>query len=287
MKKILFSLWLLSFPVGATNFNAGLEAYLRKDYGRALEIWQKLIDNDTRISSTFVLEDIDPHEKSLAQYGVGLLYWQGLGVEQSYPQAMRWLLQAAENGHKGAALKLAVLYLEGLAGEKNEQKAAEWMLVAAQASLPDAQYNLGLMYLNGTGLIKDRQQAISWLKKASDAGVDDAAKVLAKLSSNKPAENHISAQTLNETQQKSQQLYAIQIAAMNDKEKASELSKHYAGRIALKSYRKKVKQQEWYVLLHCCFASRNEAKQALATLPAKLLTQKPFITTTSSLLPLN
>lgn len=286
MKIIFLGLWLLSFSVGATSFNDGLEAYNRQDFQRAFEIWQKLIDSETRISNTFVLEDIDPHEKSLAQYGIGLLYWQGKGIEQSYTQSFHWLSQAAENGHKGAALKLAVLYLEGLAGKKNAQKAAKWMLTAAEAGLPDAQYNLGLMYLNGNGLAKSKKQGISWLQKASASGIEDAKEVLAALSPDTPRQIPNSPQTTDKTHQSpDQQHYAIQIAAMIDKQQADNLAKHYAGNIALRLYRKKVKQQEWYALLHCCFSSRNKAEQVLATLPTKLRAQKPFIITVSTLLP--
>ncbi|BFU97016.1 MAG: exported protein of unknown function [Nitrospira sp.] len=74
-----------------------------------------------------------------AQYNLGLLYDQGLGVPQSDALALRWYTQAAERGE------------------------------------PRAQYNLGIMYMNGQGTTPDPVQAYYWFSLAVAQGESKAA----------------------------------------------------------------------------------------------------------------
>jgi len=69
-----------------------------------------------------------------AQYNLGLLYDQGLGVPQSDALALRWYTQAAERGE------------------------------------PRAQYNLGIMYMNGQGTAPDPVLAYFWFSLAIAQG---------------------------------------------------------------------------------------------------------------------
>jgi len=73
-----------------------------------------------------------------AQYNLGLLYDQGVGVPQSDALALRWYTQAAERGE------------------------------------PRAQYNLGIMYMNGQGTAPDPVQAYYWFSLAVAQGESKA-----------------------------------------------------------------------------------------------------------------
>lgn len=46
-----------------------------------------------------------------AQANLGLLLYMGLGINRDLPQAIKWLLQAIEQGRGDAAHNLATLYL--------------------------------------------------------------------------------------------------------------------------------------------------------------------------------
>ncbi|MEN6604756.1 MAG: tetratricopeptide repeat protein, partial [Bryobacteraceae bacterium] len=90
------------------------DAYNRGDYATAVREWKWLATRD--------------HE--LAQYNLGVMYAQGVGVAQDDAEAARWFREAAQRGHARA------------------------------------QYNLGSMYFNGNGVAKDYVQAHMWLSLA-------------------------------------------------------------------------------------------------------------------------
>lgn len=98
------------------------KAYLKGDYGKSAKELESLANlGDAR-----------------AQYNLGLLYDQGLGVPQSDALALRWYTQAAERGE------------------------------------PRAQYNLGIMYMNGQGTAPDPVQAYYWFSLAVAQGESKA-----------------------------------------------------------------------------------------------------------------
>lgn len=49
-----------------------------------------------------------------AQYNIGLCYYQGRSVEQSYADAAKWWKKAAEQGHAYAQYNLGMCYLKSL-----------------------------------------------------------------------------------------------------------------------------------------------------------------------------
>ena len=77
----------------------------------------------------------------MAQYCLGVLYANGIGIEQSYTEAIYWYQKAAEQG-------LAV-----------------------------AQYSLGVAYYN----VRYYTQAIYWWEKACENGVEEACEILNKI----------------------------------------------------------------------------------------------------------
>ena len=73
---------------------------------------------------------------ALAQCNLGILYDNGLDdngyvVEGSRPEAVRWLLAAAEQGLPRAQVKLAELYADGANTSDSRATACGWFLVAA------------------------------------------------------------------------------------------------------------------------------------------------------------
>ena len=95
----------------SADFQRGLEAAQRGDFATALREWEPLAEQG----------DSD------AQYSLGFMYANGLGVPQDYKTAVKWYTLAAEQGND-----IAQLYL-------------------------------GLSYALGKGVIQDRFYAYMWL----------------------------------------------------------------------------------------------------------------------------
>ena len=47
------------------------------------------------------------------QHSLGLMYKQGRGVPQYMDEAARWILMAAEEGHRSAYSQIGIMYWEG------------------------------------------------------------------------------------------------------------------------------------------------------------------------------
>jgi uncharacterized protein len=66
-----------------------------------------------------------------AQYNVGVMYEEGLGVPIDYTEAVGWLLQAAEQGNSEAKNHLGFLYLYGRGVSQDYVSAHMWFDLAA------------------------------------------------------------------------------------------------------------------------------------------------------------
>ena len=106
----------------------------------------------------------------LAQNNLGYLYEHGLGVEQSYSEALSWYSRAAEAGLGYAQYNLATLYHYGRGASKNQSAALVWYTAAANSKLPEAQYMMGEYQREGWGGKKDAALALSWYLKAAKQG---------------------------------------------------------------------------------------------------------------------
>ena len=138
---------------------------------RIVEIEKKLTANE-KITS----EELEYYEQAAqqgnaeAQYNLGYIYYNGLGVAQNYQKAIYYTEQAAQQGHSGAQYNLGYIYYKGLGVEQNYQKAKEYYEQAAQQGHPEAQYNLGYIYYNGLGVAQNYQKAIYYTEQAAQQG---------------------------------------------------------------------------------------------------------------------
>ena len=146
-----------------------------------------------------------------AQYNLGLSFYAGRGVAEDMGEAMKWMREAAEGGHRGAQNFVGVqlhfgnepIVQDEVEGARWYRKSAEqgyhegqfnygvvlqcgsgvaqdhaaaayWFLKAAEQGHPDAQYSIGVMLAEGRGVDNDDGQAVAWLRKAAKAGDADA-----------------------------------------------------------------------------------------------------------------
>ena len=105
-----------------------------------------------------------------ARYNLGVLYHQGLGVEQNIDTAFGWYRAAAKAGHPEAQYNLGIAYIEGIGTPYDPAKAAMNFENAAKSGILEAAYNLGLIHENGLLGTAKPGEALKWYKLAADLG---------------------------------------------------------------------------------------------------------------------
>lgn len=123
-----------------------------------------------------------------AQFKIGEMYENGIGVAQNKREARYWFTRSANQGYELAGFKLLYwdLEIKGLIGD-NKAKVEELNNKAKRGNA-QAQYYLGIMYANGIGISKNPDVATDWLNKAASAGVLEAELELATLKEEKQLE---------------------------------------------------------------------------------------------------
>jgi uncharacterized protein len=105
---------IASIPAWA-DFQAGLDAYQKRDYVAAAKEWQPLADQGDAV----------------AQYNLGLLYLDGHGVPQSLAQAVDWFRRAAEQDYAPAQHNLGAMYGSGQGVKRDYIQAYKWLNLCA------------------------------------------------------------------------------------------------------------------------------------------------------------
>ena len=102
-----------------------------------------------------------------AQYSIGGMYFYGRGVPQDYSEAIAWYRRGAEQGHASAQYGLGSMYYRGHGVRQDHAEAAQWFLRGAEQGNIYAQWWLGIMFEEGTGVLQDYVQAHKWYNIAS------------------------------------------------------------------------------------------------------------------------
>lgn len=162
----------------------GLSLMYQGDYASAL----------TELQSSAKTGDVQ------AEYWLGHMYEQGLGINPDAAQAVTWWTKAAQAGSTQAKRALGVLYLQGEGVFQDFAKARMWLEEAANVGDAVAQRELGTLYAEGLGVNKDNIWAYVWydfaarsydrqaaklredlLKTMSTGDIEEAQKLAAKL----------------------------------------------------------------------------------------------------------
>jgi TPR repeat protein len=70
---------------------------------------------------------------SEAEFMLGVMYYQGHGVEQNRPIAAVWFHKSALKGHKGAQLAFGSIHIRGVGVYQNLGQAWKWLALAAKS----------------------------------------------------------------------------------------------------------------------------------------------------------
>ena len=109
-----------------------------------------------------------------AQFNLGDMYTDGLGVAQDYAEATLWYHSAAEQGHASGQDNLGSMYAAGRGVARDDAEAVRWYRLAAEQGHASGQNNLGVMYAAGRGVARDDAEAVRWYRLAAEQGHADA-----------------------------------------------------------------------------------------------------------------
>ena len=105
------------------------------------------------------------------QHCLGIMYEHGLlGSTQDLDQAFKWYTKAAVQGNPTAQYDLGIMYADGIGVPQDYALAIEWFTKSAEQGDLDAQVILGIRYENGVGVPQDYKQAAKWYTKATEQG---------------------------------------------------------------------------------------------------------------------
>ena len=147
---------------------AGVDAWSRGDYPRAVKEWQGPAQKG----------DAD------AQFNLGNAYRTGMGVPQDRVRAEELFARAAAQGH----LQASDIYGLILFDKGERSKALPLVRAAAERGEPRAQYLVGIAHFNGDLLPKDWPRAYALVSLAVQAEVPQARPALAQMDQYIPLE---------------------------------------------------------------------------------------------------
>lgn len=103
-----------------------------------------------------------------SQNYLGYWYEEGKnGLPVDYQEAYRWYQKAAEQGDSYAQYDIGWLFDNGLGVKENKREAVKWFKRAASKNNVDAIYRLGLCYYFANGVGMDRREALKLFRKAA------------------------------------------------------------------------------------------------------------------------
>ncbi|KAI9246878.1 hypothetical protein BDA99DRAFT_543066 [Phascolomyces articulosus] len=111
-----------------------------------------------------------------ALFRLGLMYEEGIGVEQDNDTAKRYFKAAADEGNAAAQFQLAIMYSFGRLGTRpNPQDANDYLYKSANAGYFRAQRHIGLTYLergphNQHHRNGSNKTAVQWFFRAASQG---------------------------------------------------------------------------------------------------------------------
>ena len=120
-----------------------------------------------------------------AQLSLGVLYYDGHGVLQSYMTAFELFNKAAAAGPSFATAKamanVGAMYADGRGVTKDDARSLDFEEKSVEMGNPNALRLIAIHYFNGAGVARDYQMAAQYLQQAVDIGDGYAMKFLANM----------------------------------------------------------------------------------------------------------
>ena len=149
------------------------ESYYQPVYEEEIE------QNEEDVQSQ--VDDDDECSTAEGCYRMAEAYYHGEGVRQSYDEAVKWYVKAAEMGDADAQCDLGNCYYYGEGLPENYERSVYWYEKAAEQGNVRALYNLGNSYYYGEGVARDEKLAIAYYDRAASLGSVQAEERLEEL----------------------------------------------------------------------------------------------------------
>lgn len=135
-------------------YQSGRIAYAQKDYPRARQFFEKAAAANYPIAFN----------------GVGVLYFNGLGVTKDYIAARQWFERGSAYNDANSMNATGYMYEQGFGVPKNGAIASQWYEKALVSGSFSANGNLGRLYYHGNGVPKDLVKAKTLAEKGAADG---------------------------------------------------------------------------------------------------------------------
>lgn len=263
-------------PAQPDAFARGLRALENNDPYRAYQLWEPLAKQG------------DPN----AQFGLGLFYYDGIFVPQSYEEANYWFLLAADQGFAPAQYNMGNAYSNGLGVAQNDEMAVHWWRQAADQGFSPAQYNLATALMHGRGVEKDEAAALELYRQAAEADNPMAVEMLKRyreaseaLSQATPAPESDAGSPprscmdwLSSAEAGS---YSIQLMTASRQSTIADLQQRYP-ELHPVACAYDHEGATWFVVMHGRYPDRQTARRQLEQLPQPLRDQGAYVRSLNS-----
>ena len=166
---------VLATAAWSGDYQTGFDAFNSGDYDTALAEWQPLAEAG----------DAD------GQYGLGMMYGNGFGVDMNDELALKYYGLASDQGHADAQYNMGVMHQNGWGLPMNEEEAAKLFELAAESGHMGAQIGLGQIYSADYSPLYNKAEAYKWLGIASHLGNMNASVARETLAENLTADEVI------------------------------------------------------------------------------------------------
>lgn len=169
-----------------------------RKYMEVIELCGKIKPCSIPFVTRLVGDGIDPHKKGwfkqalakaqsgdeVYQYGVGMLYADGISVAKDSSSAFRWFERAAQKGHIQSISAIGAAYASGDGVEVDYKAAKRYLTKAEKKGDARAMERLGFLYENGFGVRRSLAIAIFKYQKAAERGNSAAMIALGRMLEN-------------------------------------------------------------------------------------------------------
>ena len=114
---------------------------------------------------------------------IGDYYYNGLGVDTSYDEALKWYMDAAIMNDAFAMFKIGKMYEQGIAVNQDYSEAIRWYNKSLDECnkhknglefQPDVLFSLGRLYVVGLGVDQDIEKGLGYYMNAESFGYGKA-----------------------------------------------------------------------------------------------------------------
>ena len=140
------------------------------------------IGTDDAYTKSFMESCLAHQDDPVAQLNLGILYYNGHGVDRNYGEALKWLRKGAEGGSAQSAYVLGLMYLNGQGVEADAGEAVRWQRKGVELGSPKSMLELGTYTLLGqNGIKRNVTEGLRLIKQAGEQGLADAQNYLGYL----------------------------------------------------------------------------------------------------------